>query len=50
MQHLFRISPLFLELIHTEGARATIMARFGTDIVMGKMAELYRELEQARRN
>lgn len=33
-----------------EGARATIIARFGTDIVMSKMAELYRELEQARHN
>ncbi|MTV41550.1 glycosyltransferase [Duganella radicis] len=31
-----------------EGARATIVARFGTEVVMSKMAELYRELAQAR--
>lgn len=30
-------------------ARATIVSRFGTEVVMQQMAALYRELEQARR-
>lgn len=33
-----------------EGARATIVRRFGTDVVMEQMAALYRELAPARRD
>lgn len=33
-----------------DGARATIVGGFGTDVVMGKISALYRELAQARRH